>query len=211
MRAFTLAALAASTLLVTLHASPVASQEVQRPPIEIMPFGGFRIGGEFEDVETGRETDVDEAASYGFTLRLRPSAENEWELLYSQQATETEGTTDAPALDLDIQYLHIGGTYFPSEYSYAPYVIGGLGVTRLVPGPSDLDDETAFSMSLGLGMRFPVAEHFALRLEGRAYATFLDTDSAIFCASNGGGVCAIRASSTMFLQFEAVLGFAFWL
>lgn len=210
MRKNFIAALAAPTLILCLVSAPVVSQESVRPPIEIMPFGGFRLGGEFEDSENERDTDIDEAASYGFTLRVRPNAENEWELLYSRQATETESEAGVDPLDVDIEYLHIGGTYFPSEYSYAPYVLGGLGVTRLSPKPGELDDETAFSMSLGAGMRFPITEHFALRLEGRAYATFLDTDSAIFCASDGGGACAIRASSSTFLQFEGVLGFAFW-
>jgi opacity protein-like surface antigen len=197
-----------------LAALPLAAlaQESSRPPVEIMPFGGFRVGGEFEDADTERDVDADDSASYGVVLRLRPSLENEWDLLYSRQQTDTEASTDGtvPSVDMTVEYLHIGGTYFPGDYDYAPYVLGGLGVTRLSPKGTGLEDETAFSISLGAGFRFPVAEHFALRLEGRAYATFLDTDTAIFCRSDGGGACAIRASGSTFLQFEAVLGFAFW-
>lgn len=189
-----------------------AADEAKRPAMEIMPFGGFRAGGEFEDALTGRDTDVSESSSFGIALRLARDFETQWEILYSRQQTDTDGVTApgaAPAVDLDVEYLHLGGTYYPAEYAYSPYVIGGLGITRFTPKPGELDDRTDFSLSIGAGMRFPLTDRFALRLEGRGFLTFVDPDAAVFCRSDGGGACAIRGSGSTFLQFEAALGLAY--
>lgn len=188
------------------------AQEQRRPPIEIMPFGGFRVGGEFEDSASGRDSDLGESGSFGVALRLGRDFETQWELLYSRQQSDIEAAAPpgaSPAVDVNVEYLHLGGTYYPGEYAYSPYVIGGLGLTRFTPKPGDLDDRTDFSLSIGAGMRFPVTARFALRLEGRGFLTFVETDTAIFCRSNGGGACAIQASGSTFLQFEAIVGFAY--
>jgi opacity protein-like surface antigen len=177
-----------------------------------MPFAGVRVGGEFRDTtnDGDRDTDIQESGAFGLALRMQRDAASEWEILYSRQRTETDATSGgAPSLDLDVEYLHFGGTFFPTERNYAPYVLGGLGVTRFSPKPGGLDDATDFSLSLGGGMRFPLTEAFALRLEARGFLTFVDADTAVFCISDGGGFCAIQGSGSTLLQFEAVLGFAF--
>jgi hypothetical protein len=53
----------------------------------------------------------------------------------------------------------------------------------------------------------PITERFGVRLEARGYLTFVDSESAFFCASGSfGGVCAIRAKSDTFIQYELLAG-----
>lgn len=100
--------------------------------VELTPFAGFRFGGSFEDNTTGLNLDVDEGESFGVILDVRATPETEYELFYSFQKTELQGKglfAGQSLFDLDIHYLHIGGTYlFPGERVH-PFVSGGLGLT----------------------------------------------------------------------------------
>lgn len=201
-------------VLILAPAGALAQEAARRPTFEAMPFAGYVVGGEFENADTGESLDADPAAAFGIALRMRSPFEydKEWEIFYSHQGTDVQpGGGDAtPEVGVDIDYLHLGGTYFPSERAYTPYVLGGLGVTMFSPDGAGLRDQTEFSISLGLGIRFPVTDYFALRLEGRGFLTFVDNDVGFFCGSGGeGGACLITASGSTFLQFQGALGFAF--
>ena len=181
-----------------------------RPPFEVMPAAGYGLGGSFETAN-GADLDLDAAASFALSLRMRPNYEQEWEVFYARQATGVDASSagGTPALDVEVEYLQFGGTYFPAQHDYSPYVVGCLGVTRFKPDGAGLEDRSKFSLSLGLGMRFPLAEHFALRLEGRGFLTFVDGDTAFFCSSGAaGGACLIEASGSTVWQFLGMLGFA---
>lgn len=199
-------------LMLLAPALALARDEASRPTFEVMPAIGYGVGGSFENSTTDEKLDIDDSQVFALSLRMRRGAEQEWEILYSRQDTDIEGgsaTGGTPRVALDVAYLQFGGTYFPTRRDYAPYLVGGLGVTRFKPSGAGLGDSADFSISLGLGMRFPLGEHFALCLEGRGFLTFVDTDTAFFCASGSpGGACLIRASGSTVLQFQALLGLA---
>ncbi len=190
----------------------IAQEETRRPRFEVMPAIGYGVGGSFENATTQEGVDVNDAEVVALSLRMQTEYEKEWELFYSRQRTDVEQgspVSGTPGVDLDIEYLHLGGSYFPNEHAYAPYVVGGLGVTRFKPSGAGLSDTTDFSLSVGLGIRFPLTDHFALRLEGRGFLTFVDTDTAFFCSSGeDGGACLIRAKGSSVFQFQGLLGFA---
>jgi hypothetical protein len=179
---------------------------------ELTPFAGFRFFGGFTDNTTDLDLDVDEAASFGLILGLQATHETDYELFYSLQRTELKGegilSGDAP-FDLDIHYLHIGGTYlFPKE-RVRPFISGGLGLTYFSPDVSGVDSEIYFSLSLGGGAKIPISKRFGLRLEGRGFLTILPDDSDIFCVSSGGAACAVRVNGDVFGQFELLAGIIF--
>jgi Outer membrane protein beta-barrel domain len=182
---------------------------------EITPLVGYRAGGSFIDTVTLETRNIDEDASFGIALDLRRSADTQWEITYSRQDTQIEQLTGSAAgpLDLRIDYLQLGGTYFYSEEAYPgyePYVVGGLGITRFTPTRAGLDNRIEPSLNFGVGLRVPVAKRVALRFEGRVYTTFLGTSSAVFCKSdNGDAACRIRAQGQAFWQVEALAGVAF--
>ena len=182
---------------------------------EITPFAGFRFGGSFEDNTTGTDFKVGESGSFGLILGLRDTPETHYELFYSFQRTELSGGGifgGAPLFDLDVHYLHLGGTYeFPGEKKVIPFVSGGLGVTFLVPSGAGLDSSTNFSFSLGGGVKVPFSSRIGLRLEGRGYLTILPDSTEIFCVSSGGAACAVRVQGDVLGQFELLAGIYFGL
>jgi len=183
---------------------------------EIAPFAGYRAGGAFRDTSIDENRDIDENASFGIALNLRRDGESQWELTYSRQDTRIAalpGASVPESLDLRVDYLQLGGTYFFSEsdhQGFDPYVVGGLGVTRFTPARTGLNDRTEPSINVGIGMRVPVSKRMALRIEGRAYVTVLESSGSIFCRSdNVDAACTIHARATGLWQLEALFAVAF--
>jgi hypothetical protein len=186
--------------------APAHAQESppQANAFEITPFGGFMGGGEFEDTADGSDRDVDEDSSFGVIFNAAVDDWRHYELIYSSQSTQVDG---AAPLDLDIQYLQLGGIVsHPEARRVIPYFGLTVGAARLSPDESGLDDETKIAFSAGGGVRVPITDHFGVRLDLRAFVTLLDSDGEIFCVSSEGLTCNIRAKSDTFVQYSAALG-----
>jgi opacity protein-like surface antigen len=199
-----------SILLAACAAQAAASD------FEITPLAGYRVAGAFHDTSIDANRDIQEHASFGLALDLTDHAGTQWELSFTRQNTTIESPANAPAatpLDLRIDYLQFGGTYYWSETGrdgIAPYLVGGLGVTRFSPLRAGLDDRTEPSMNFGAGLRIPLSRHLALRIEGRGYVTLLKTQGSIFCGTgNVDSGCAIHARAAGLWQIEALVGLAF--
>ena len=203
---FCRALLAGSALLPA--ALPARAEEPS--PFQAALHAGYRVGGSLEDATTGDERDLDEGAGFALALELRykPGDDRFYQLWYSRQES---AVSDALAsYDVDIEYLHLGGTIPIGDRERAqPYFAAGLGGTRFSSSEPGAQDKTRFSGSLALGVAVPLAEHAALRFEARGYATAADTDSTIFCRSdNGTGFCRIVASGSIIVQAEVLAGVA---
>jgi opacity protein-like surface antigen len=203
--------LLAGCATLAVSAGAAADTEPVRPPdltFEISPFAGYRVGGKFTDTTTNESLSLDAHTSFALALDARAYEGGQYEFFYSRQDTSLSSSTLAPT-GLKVEYLHIGGTVTldESQPRVQPYLAGGLGATLLVPDAPGSRQDTAFSMSLALGLRIPLSRHFQLRLEGRGYLTLLNADTAIFCRSDqNGGLCQIRASGSTFLQFDFLAG-----
>lgn len=200
------ALLTGSVLL--LAAQPARAEEPS--PFQAALHAGYRVGGSLEDETTGEERDFDEGGSFALALELRykPGDDRFYQLWYSRQ--ESEVSDALASYDVDIEYLHLGGTIPIGNRERAqPYFAAGLGATRFSSSEPGANDETRFSGSIAFGVAVPLAEHAALRFEARGYATAVDTDSAIFCRSdNGTGFCRIVASGSLLVQAEVLAGVA---
>ncbi len=85
-----------------------------------------------------------------------------------------------------------------------------MGLTRISPQTGSGSEDTRFSLSLGTGVKLPITQRFDVRLEARGFVTFINSDSAFFCASgSSGGVCAIQAKTDAFFQYELLAGATF--
>ena len=180
--------------------------------VEITPYAGYQIGGNFEDNTTGANIDVNEGGAFGLILDLSDTHETQYELFYGLQRTEVtdSGTFGGKSLfDLDIHYLHIGGTYMFPQGKVRPFVAGGLGATHFVPHGNGLDQKTYFSLSLGVGAKIPISDHVGVRLEGRGFLTILPESSDIFCVSSGGAACNVRVQGDALGQFLLLAGVTF--
>ncbi|HVY82391.1 MAG TPA: outer membrane beta-barrel protein [Steroidobacteraceae bacterium] len=178
---------------------------------EITPFVGYRLGGNFDIANSDQHADLDDHGSLALALAVRRDSSSQYELLYTREETQVERASPVAPLDVNVEYLHLGGTLEPElegDFPLQPYILGGLGITRFTADSGT--DDTRFSVSLGGGVRVPVSQRFSVRLEARGYLTFVNTSSAIFCASGSfGGVCAIRARGSTFTQVDLLLGAAF--
>ncbi len=189
--------LTASLLL--LAASTASSQTV-----EITPFVGYRFGGSFTaGIPQGAFVyEIEDAASFGVHLGYRVSREGEIEVLYSRQNTRlATGAlfTGAPVFDLALECWQAGGNYLFEEEDarVRPYVGMGLGITRLLPGPADLSEETFFSASFAAGAKVWLGRHVGLRVEGRLF-TILGGSHVTFCQTGQG--CQVSAEGSEISQ-----------
>ncbi len=186
--------------------------------LEITPYAGFAVGGSLEDNTTGASLDVKEGGSFGLVLDLSDTSdtpetpEYQYELFYGFQRTKVTGGgafAGENLFDLDIHYLHLGGTYMFTGDKVRPYMAGGLGATHFVPHGNGLNPKTHFSLSLGGGAKIPISGHVGLRFEGRGFLTILPDTTEIFCVSSGGAACRVSVRGDVLGQVLLTAGITF--
>jgi opacity protein-like surface antigen len=181
--------------------------------VEVIPLLGFRGGGEFIDTIDDRNRTLESSDIYGLILSWPYERGKNFEVYYSHQSTNLNSITiSTPAPDnsvdipLTIDYLHFGGTApISDEDKLKTFVSGGLGFTYMSPDYTGAQSDLRASLSIGVGLKWPMTDRIALRLETRGLATLYNNNSAIFCS----GGCAISVSGNMFLQGEVFAGLGF--
>ena len=200
-------------VLLTLLAFSTAYAQENDFQFELTPFAGLTTGGEFEDMAGIASLSLDDSQNFGLILDIRESANTQWEVLYSLQATEAD-TTAVPisglSLDIDVHYIQGGGTYLLDGDAARPFLAATIGVVHFEPGLSGVDSETFFAFSVGTGLQIRPNDRFGIRLEARGYGVLLDSNSDLFCQSDAAGaICAIRVDGSVLWQFQAMAGFVF--
>jgi opacity protein-like surface antigen len=181
--------------------------------VEIIPLFGFRGGGEFVDEATNKKHTLESSQIAGLILSFPYEHGKTFEIYYSHQSTHLNSITiSEPAPDntvnipLTIDYLHFGGTApISADKNLTTFVTGGLGFTYLSPDFTGAQSDLRASLSIGVGLKWPITDHIALRLETRGLATLYNNNSAIFCS----GGCAISVNGNLFLQGEVFAGLGF--
>jgi hypothetical protein len=193
----------------------VAPAAARSQTVEITPLIGYRFGGGFstaagiEPAEPAVDFEVEDAASFGVHLGVRVAEDGELELLYSRQNTRlgTDGLfTGEPLFDLALETWQLGGNYLFAEKGsrLRPYIGVGLGITRLLPEPAALQDETRFSASIAGGAKVWLGRHLGLRVEARGFFTVLESDGDAFCET--GSECLVHAKGSDISQAEVRAG-----
>ena len=191
-----------------------AAAWADKPTVEITPFVGYRMGGEFDvnNPPAGEDDSVDvgDSSSWGVDFGIYRDAVSFYEFLYSQQSTDLDSNqAGLKGSDVKIEYYQLGGTLlYPYDNWLVPYLSLTIGATRFDVSGGGSSSETKFSGSLGGGVRVPVSDNFALTLGARGYLTAVDSDSQFICVGSGGSAnCLIKSSGSAFFQGEATLGF----
>ena len=199
-------------LLGTLATTAAAQEKHYR--FELTPLVGYSMGGSFDtEDEDGVETefDVENSANLGLAFNIKHDHNTEYEIFLSRQSTELQ-TGDLfqgqSVLDLNIDYIQVGGTYIDDGDTTRPYISATVGISRLDPGRFlSFGSETNFAFTIGGGVRIFPESRFGLRLEGRFLGTFIDNDTAFFCqSSSSNNSCAVRINGSLFWQFQAMAG-----
>ena len=169
---------------------------------EFTPMIGYAVGGSFRDATSGALFKIGENRNFGFAFDIKQDEERQIEVYYNRQRTQlrTGGGLFAgsPLFDLDIQYIHLGGTYGDNEGRVRPFAVGTFGATRMTPKAENFAAETKASLSLGGGVKFMATDSVGMRLEGRWFGTFLDGSGSLFCAN---GSCVLSASGNVISQY----------
>lgn len=180
---------------------------------ELTPFAGYRVGGSFEDTDGDSRVELNDSNAQGIMFNIMANPNGQYELLYSRQRTDadTEGfLVNDPTIDLDIEFFHFGGTYLFEGANTRPFIALTLGLSRFDPGITDSNSESFFSASLGGGVQLNATKRLGVRFEARAFTTFVEDDSDIFCSSSElGGACLIQVDARTLTQWEARAGLVF--
>jgi len=182
--------------------------------LQLTPFAGYRFGGTFEDQDTEEDYELENNPSVGLIVNFPSQYNTEWEIYYSEQATEVRSSgfiVGENTVDLDVQYLQVGGTYlFDRNNQAQPYFVATIGLTRIDPQAVGTQSDTFFSFSAGGGWKYFPDSRIGMRLEGRFLGTLIDNNSNIFCQSGqSGSSCVINTSGKILYQFELQAGLIF--
>ncbi|MGE3888104.1 MAG: hypothetical protein AB7H81_16845 [Vicinamibacterales bacterium] len=180
--------------------------------VEVTPFGGYRVGGSFAEVDGRTVVDDDGGPGVGVVVDAAfgsPMAGLKLEGVFSRERANLRvrgGPLDPPGhVRVEVDYIQVGGVQELADGRVRPFLAGLLGLTRYaVPG----DTEVRFSVGVGTGAKFFATRNIGLRLDARGYLTIVDAGGAAVC---GGFGCAIayRANPAFQADFTAGLIVAF--
>jgi len=192
MRSILLAALLATSL-------PAAA----RGQVEVSALAGFRFGGSVDTAVQGATAAYEVADSAAFGVQLSyPVADGELELSYARQNSKLQ-TADlfagVPVFDLALETWQFGGNaeFGEEDARVRPFVGLAVGLTRLLPRPAGLSDETRFAGSCVGGAKLWLGRRVGVRLEARGLFTLLSSDSGSFCTD---GSCRIVVANTQVIS-----------
>ncbi len=199
-------------LLPTLMTGAASAQ------VFVAPFTGYSFAtSEFDNTDQNtqlnQEVEVQESGHFGVMIGANvdtnaASQANAY-LLFSRQSTELTGGdnfTSNHLIDLSVDYWHFGGSLYFAKEHIKPYVTVSAGVTRLSPD-GDYSNESRFSMALGAGFEYQVTQNLALFADARGYATFVNSDNALFCENNQ---CQWHINADLMWQAQVNAGVKFY-
>ena len=195
--------------------------------LEVVPFFGWQFGGGF-GVREGR-VEIEADPVFGVMVDVRVRADATVEFIYSRQQTTLElRSTDAlrPGVDffdVNVEYFQVGGVYEflgeGAEYfdknddkpAVRPFIVLTLGATRFSPSVSGArsGSDWHFSLGFGGGAKVFLSKRWGLRLDVRAWPTFVTAGGAFFCSLPGGCLIAFSGSATWQASATAGLIVAF--
>ena len=165
----------------------------------------MRVGGQFEDVDTGDDRPADESPVFGLILGFPRDSDRTLEVVWTHQQVDVAASDDGGTeVGLRFDTLTVGGTYEWGKSAVRPFVSATAGLTLLSPDDSDYDMDLLFAGTLGAGVKVPISAKAGLRFEGRGVALLSLDGSAGVC---GPGGCAIAFAGSGIGQFELLAGF----
>ncbi|HKQ98139.1 MAG TPA: outer membrane beta-barrel protein [Candidatus Polarisedimenticolia bacterium] len=184
--------------------------------VEITPYYGYRLGGEFTDINfsgTG-DLEIEDSSAYGLILSFNVNPNAQIDLQYSHQASELQGggggfLSGSKIFDLDVDLWQVGGNFTGGDPKdpVRGYVGFSLGVTDFEPKSSGLEGDSQFSFTFYGGAKVGLAKHLGLRLQGQWISTYIDSSDQVFC--DPFGFCYVATTSDYLSQFEFAAGLTF--
>lgn len=194
------------TVLVCLlgHARDLPAQD-----FEITPIGGYRFGGDFFELLTRQPLDIGGAPALGFVLDVPTSTGFQVEALFTHQHAQAFVPTfpSGPPVSwhFDVDHYQAGGLQEFDSGRMRPFLTGTLGLTNY---RAQSNNELRFTLGAGGGIKLFPSRHVGVRLEGRAFMTFVDADVGLFACStlSANGGCVVGFNANIVWQTEFTVG-----
>jgi hypothetical protein len=184
-------------LLLSL-AAPAAAQPSDR--VEVSVLAGYRFGGDFYEIASGRPVDNDGATSFGVAVNIPITFDTQVEALIThQQARFVAPATGLPdaRFRVTVDHYQVGGLTELCGVRARPFVTALLGLTRYEAAG---DHELRFSGSVGGGVKLFPSPRVGVRLDGRVFATLVDANfDALVCSA---GFCFGSVNAWVVWQAE---------
>jgi hypothetical protein len=176
---------------------------------DLTPFAGYRFGGDFFELLTGRPVDLDGAPSFGIILDVPTRNGFAVEGLFTAQRANIVLPGLGPNLDapearlrMSVDHYMAGGLQELDAGKMRPFLTGILGLTRYAaPG----DTEIRFTSAFGGGVKLLPSPRVGVRLSGQVFATFVDAGAGAFACTPSRG-CLIGFHANVVWQFEFTAG-----
>jgi hypothetical protein len=198
-----------AAVLLIAAAAPSAAQG-----IEVVPFGGYRIGGSGSagNPFTPIVYDAGGGVTFGALVDVPygPPADGlKFEALFSHERSwikvQGQSVFDPQVrVDVTVDHLMLGGV---QELDTAPgrAFIGGLfGLSRYA-APDEVD--VRLTIGVSAGAKFFASRHLGLRIDGRGYMTIVSLSGAAVCS--GGCVVAFNVNPAFQADLTAGVIIAF--
>jgi len=196
--------LAALTVLLAVPGSAPASAQT----VEVAPFAGYRFGGDLFELATNHPQDLDGAPVFGGAVSVEMANGHWFEALFTHQQADVDiriGPFSPPVRTRAVvNHWLAGGRQDLGTGRARPFLTGFLGLTHY---GADGDDEVRFTLGGGGGVKYALARHVGVRLDGRVFTTFVDVDGAAACA--GGCIVGLNVNVVWQAEFTAGLVLVF--
>jgi hypothetical protein len=178
--------------------------------VEIAPIAGYRFGGDFFELISGRPVDLDGAPAVGGVVNVPISNGLQFEGLFTHQhahvVVPARPFSPATRWRMSVDHWQAGGLQEFGRERLRPFLTGTLGLTRYA---AEGDNHIRFTLGAGGGTKLFPTEHVGLRLDGRIFATFVDTEGSLLACSPGVCFLALHADIVWQAEFTAGVVFAF--
>jgi hypothetical protein len=178
--------------------------------VELMPFAGYRFGGDFFELVAEHAVDLDGSPALGIVLNVPLSNGLQVEGLLTHQnahvSIPNRPLDPATRWHITVDHLQAGGLQEFANGRVRPFLTGVLGLTRYA---AEENDEVRFTVGAGGGVKLFPLSYLGLRLAGRVYTPFIDADARFFACSPGTCITAIRVDVVWQAELTAGAVFRF--
>ncbi|MBC7961751.1 MAG: outer membrane beta-barrel domain-containing protein [Steroidobacteraceae bacterium] len=157
----------APVLLASVFLLPLSARaEIKAGSVEVTPFGGYNFFEKRQNLED--QPLVGARLGYNFTNSF--GIEGTWEFMKSYVDDKNtrfsrEGQFTRPISDVSITQFSLDLVYhFMPESVFNPFIVGGYGIAHYSP---KINNKNMSVVNFGLGAKYWVAEHVALRADIR--------------------------------------------
>ena len=184
---------------------------------EITPHIGYQINGGLDNLQTALfdRLEVENGMNYGVTFGYLPNdllgLEFDWNHTKADTLAEPFGGGQNVKLFSLNQNQYMGNIvwhFTPKENKARPFAFVGFGANNLDPSRAGVNGSTKFAWALGVGGKYNVSQHFALKGTLRYAPTYITSTATggYWCDPFWGG-CWVASESHYLHALDMNVGF----